>query len=75
MNYIKPTCAVNVLHKRYEQSGFHFLILFFEHGKELESFIFCGFKVQIFGGEKDIVSVAYFTVFGFLAYLLFITNS
>ena len=46
---------------------FHILILFRKHGKKLESFIFCGIKAQIFGHKKDIVSVPYLTVFGFLA--------
>ena len=41
---------------------------FFIHDKEPESFIFCGTKDQIFGDKKDIVSVPYLTVFGFLAY-------
>ena len=49
---------------------FHFLILYFNYGKELESFIFCGIKTQIFGYKKDIqwdiISVPYLTVFGFL---------
>ena len=39
-----------------------------KHGKEPESFIFCGIKDQIFGDKKDIVSVPCLTVFGFLAY-------
>ena len=41
---------------------------FLKHGKEPESFTFCGIKDQIFGDKKDIVSVSYLTVFGFLAY-------
>ena len=48
--------------------GFHFLMFFSKHSKELESFIYCGIKYQIFGDKKDIVSVSYLTVFGFLAY-------
>ena len=47
--------------------GFPFSNVFLEHGKEPESFIFCGIKDQIFGDKKD-VSVPYLTVFGFLAY-------
>ena len=47
---------------------FHFLTLFLKHGKELESFIFCGIKAQIFRDKKDIVSAPYLTLFGFLAY-------
>ena len=47
---------------------FYLLMLFLKHGKELESFIFCGIKAQIFEGKKDIVSVPQFTVFGCLAY-------
>ena len=43
-------------------------MFFLKHGKEPESFIFCGIKDQIFGDKKDIVSVPYLTVFGFLAY-------
>ena len=35
---------------------------------EPESFIFCGVKDQILEDKKDIVSVPYLTVFGFLAY-------
>ena len=47
-----------------------------KHGKEPESFIFCGIKDQIFGDKKDIVSVPYLTVFGFLAcYVLRILKS
>ena len=41
-----------------------------KHGKGLEWFMFCGIKDQIFGGKKDIVSVPYLAVFGFLAYNL-----
>ena len=67
LSYIKPTCCKNVLHKRHGQLGFHFLF-FFKHDKEPESFICCGTKNQIFGDKKDIVSVPYLTVFGFLAY-------
>ena len=37
-------------------------------GKELESFIFCGIKDQIFGDKKEIVSLPYLTLFGFHAY-------
>ena len=39
-----------------------------KHGKKSESFIFCGIEDQIFGDKKDIVSVPYLTVFGYLAY-------
>ena len=45
-------------------------MLFFKHGKDPESFIFCGVKDQILGDKKDIVSVPYLTVFGFLPYKL-----
>ena len=68
---LKPTCRKNVLHKRHGQLGFHFLMFFFlkkKHGRQLKSFIFCGIKDQIFGDMKDMVSVPYLTVFGFLAY-------
>ena len=41
---------------------------FLKHGKQPESFIFCGIKDQIFGDKKGIVSILYLTVFGFLAY-------
>ena len=69
MSYMKQTCCKNVLHKRHGQLGFHFLMFFFlKHGKEPESFIFCGIKSKIFGDKKDIVSAPYLTVFGFLAY-------
>ena len=51
-----------------DMDGFHFLMFFSKHGKELESFIYCGIKYQIFGDKKDIVSVSYLTVFGFLEY-------
>ena len=44
--------------------------VFLKHGKELESFIFCGIKDQNFGDKKDIVSVPYLTVLEFLAYNL-----
>ena len=67
LSYLKQTRCKNVLHKRCEQLGFHFLILFLKHGKELEYFIFCGIKCQIFGDKKDTVSVPYLTVFGILA--------
>ena len=50
--------------------GFHSLMLFFKHGKDPESFLFYVIKDQIFGDKKDIVSVAYLTVFGILAYNL-----
>lgn len=36
----------NVLHKRHEQMGFHFRILFLKHVKELEFVIFCGIKAK-----------------------------
>ena len=49
--------------------GLDFLFLF-KHGKDPESIIFCGINDQIFGDKKDIVSVPYLTVFGFLAYNL-----
>ena len=67
---MKLTCCKNVLHKRLGQLGFHFVMFFLKHGKEPDSFIFCGIKDQIFGGKKDIVSVPYLAVFGFLAYNL-----
>ena len=51
-----------------DMDGFHFLMFLLKHDKELESFIYCGIKYQIFGDKKDIVSVSYLTVFGFLAY-------
>ena len=57
----------NVLHKRHGQLVFHFLF-FLKHGKEPQSFTLCGIKDQIFGDKKDIVSVPYLTVFGFLLY-------
>ena len=41
---------------------------FLKNGKEPGSFIFYGIKNQIFGDKKDVVSVPYLTVFGFLAY-------
>ena len=66
MSYIKPTFCENVLNKRHGQLGFHFLMFFLKHGKEPESFIFL--LRQIFGDKKDMVSVPYLTVFGFLAY-------
>ena len=61
------------MHKRHGQLGFHFLMLFLKHGKELECIIFlwhiiCGIKAQIFGDKKNIVYVPYITTFGFLAY-------
>ena len=65
---IKPSCWKNVLHKRHEQLGFRFLILFLKRFKEIESFIFWGAKAHIFGGEKVIVSVPYLTTFGYLPY-------
>ena len=68
LSYMKPTCCKDVLHKQHGQLGFHFLMFFLKHGKEPESFIFCGIKDQIFGYKKDIVSVPYLTVFGFLAH-------
>ena len=67
LSYLKQTRCKNVLHKRCEQLGFHFLILFLKHGKELEYFIFCGIKCQIFEDKNYTVSVPYLTVFGFLA--------
>ena len=49
---------------------FHFLILFFNYDRELESFIFCGIKTHIFEYKKDIqwdiISVPHLDVFGFL---------
>ena len=52
------------------------LLFFLKNGMELESFIFYGIKDQIFGDKKDIVSVMYLTVFGFLAHnLLLILKS
>ena len=67
LSYIKATCCKNVLHKLHGQLGFHFCF-FFKHGKEPEPFVFCSIKDQIFGDKKDIVSVPYHTLFGFLAY-------
>ena len=67
LSYLKQTRCKNVLHKRREQLGFHFLILFLKHGKELEYFIFCGIKCQIFEDKNYAVSVPYLSVFGFLA--------
>ena len=43
-------------------------MLFLKHGEELESFIFCGIKAQMFGDKKDIVSVPHLTALEFLAY-------
>ena len=65
---MKPTCCKNVLNKRHGQLGFRFRMIFLKHSKEPESFIFCSIKDQIFEDKKDIVSVPYLTVFGFLAY-------
>ena len=45
-------------------------MLFFKHGKDPESFLFCVIKDQIFGDKKDKVSAAYLIAFGFLAYNL-----
>ena len=57
------------MHKRHGQMGFHFLMFFLiKHGKEPESFMFCDIKDQIFADKRDIVSVPYLTVFGFLTY-------
>ena len=46
------------------------LCFILKHAKRLEFLwhIFCGIKAQIFGDKKNIVSVPYITVFGFLAY-------
>ena len=41
---------------------------FSRHGEELESFIFCGIKSQIFVKKKYIVSVQYLTAFAFLTF-------
>ena len=57
----------NVFHKRHEQLGLHFLVLFLKHVKKLESFVFCSTKAQIFRDKKDIASVPYLTLFGNLA--------
>ena len=54
LNYIKPTCCKNVLHRLHVQLSFHFLICFLKQGKELESFILWGIKAQIFEDKKDI---------------------
>ena len=56
------------MYKRHGQLGFHLLMFILKHGKQLESFIFCGMKDQIFGDEKDIVSAPYLTGFGFPTY-------
>ena len=45
-----------------------FFLLFFKKNKELESVIFDGVKAQIYGDKKNVVSVFYITIFGFLAY-------
>ena len=68
MRYIKPTCCKNFLYRQHRQLDFYFLMLFLKHGKELESFIFCGINAQIFESKKDIVSVPYLTAFEFLEY-------
>ena len=73
MSYLKPKCYKNVLLKRHGQFVLFFFsfFLFLKHGKESESFTFCGIKDQIFGDNKDIVSVPYLTFVGSLAYNLF----
>ena len=43
-------------------------MVFKKHRKELESIIFYGIKAQIYGDKKNVVSVPYVTIFGFLAY-------
>ena len=43
-------------------------MVFKKHRKELESIIFYGIKAQIYGDKKNVVSVSYITIFGFLAY-------
>ena len=43
-------------------------MVFKKHRKELESIIFYGIKAQIYGDKKNVVSVPYITIFGFLAY-------
>ena len=68
LSYIKPICCKNILYKRHRQFGFHFLMLFLKHGKELECFIFFWYLSQIFEDKKNLVYVPYFTVFGILAY-------
>ena len=55
-----------MLNKRQGQSGSYCLILDLKASKELLLFMAAGNKDPIIGAKKYIVSVAYFTVFGFL---------
>ena len=68
---IKP-CFKKRLHRPQQgQSGFHFLILFsfiLNDESEVQVFNILGTVAQIFGAKKDMVSVPYLTVFGFLLY-------
>ena len=67
-SYTKPTCCKNISYKHHGQLGFHFLMVFKKHRKELESIIFYGIKAKIYGDKKNVVSVSYITIFGFLVY-------
>ena len=63
---MKQTCFKKHLHRRQGQSAFHFLIFILNNERALEFFIFLRTIVKIFGAKKDMVSVPYRPVFGFL---------
>ena len=67
LSYIKPRCCKNVLLKRHGQLGFHFLMFFWNMVRS-QSLLYFVIKEQIFGDKKDVVSVPYLTIFGFLVY-------
>ena len=66
--YIKPTCFKKNLHRRQGQSRFSFVIFILNNERERQFVIFCGTIARIFVGKKDMISVPYLFVFGFLWY-------
>ena len=66
--HIKPISFKMHLHSWQGQSGFNFLVIILNDEREEQFFIFWGTIAQNFGVKKNIVSVPYLTVFGFLLY-------
>ena len=66
--YIKPTCFRKHLHRRQGQSDFYILIFILNDDRKAQFLIFWGTTAQIFGAKKDMVSVPYLIIFGFLLY-------
>ena len=67
--WVKPTCWQKCLRQRYGSARFHFLIFILKDDRRIQFFIFSENTAQIFWVRKDVVSLPYFIVFGFLPYI------